>query len=104
VKVFTITTKDATSGPWRETLTGRNAEVQFQDGRIFRVAVVQDRPVRIPYKPRGQNRGWTWIGYVWDGDGRRIVAESVGGSIGVRGLLKLAGLIPADHATEGGNR
>lgn len=49
--------------------------------------------VRIPYKPRGQNRGWTWYGWVGDAAGKRIAGDKVAGSLGVRGLLKMAGLI-----------
>lgn len=31
----------------------------------FRVTVVRGKPVIIPYKPRGQNRGWHWYGSVY---------------------------------------
>lgn len=93
MKAYTITTKDPTDGPWRLTVQGKHAEAQLADGRVVRVSVVRDRRVRIPYKPRGKNWGWTYVGYVWDGDGKRLLCESVGGSIGVRGLLKLAGLL-----------
>lgn len=93
MKAYTITTKDPTDGPWRLTIQGKHAEAQLADGRVVRVSVVRDRMVRIPYKPRGKNRGWTYVGYVWDGDGKRLLCESVAGSIGVRGLLKLAGLL-----------
>lgn len=95
MKGYTITTKDPTNGPWRESLNGfgRNAEARLTDGRLFRVAVVRDRLVRIPFKPRGKNRGWTYVGYVWDDNGKNLVCESVPGSIGVRGLLKRAGLL-----------
>jgi hypothetical protein len=63
------------------------------DGRVFRCFVTRGRAVRIAFKPRGFNRGYQWDGSVYDQDGRRIWAGAVTGTIGVRGLLRLAGVI-----------
>jgi hypothetical protein len=90
---YVIDTENPTTGPWRETFTGKNASVTFADGRKFYVGVSRDKPVRIPFKPRGHNRGWTYYGWVNDATGRRIMGDTVSGSIGVRGLLKAAGLV-----------
>jgi len=95
MKTYTIDTDHPTNGPWRETPWGnRYAEAVLPDGRRFHVSVEKDKPVRIPYKPRGFNRGWTYVGSVRDTDGRYVASDKVSGSIGVKGLLKMAGLLP----------
>jgi hypothetical protein len=86
--VFTSDRRDDGFGGW-----SRNVRIGDQE---FTCSVRRGRPVRIPYKPRGQNRGWKWNGavyrmgaaggFVWSGD--------VPGSIGCRGLLLEAGLLP----------
>lgn len=92
--LYTIDTVAPNDGPWRTNGSGnRYASVTFADGRRFFVGIERDRMVRIPYKPRGQNRGWTWYGWVGDAAGKRIAGDKVAGSLGVRGLLKMAGLI-----------
>jgi hypothetical protein len=99
VTPYVIDTDRPTNGPWREDAFGnRVASVTFADGRKFFVGVSKDKPVRIAYKPRGQNRGWRWYGWVHDAAGKRLMGETVPGSLGVRGLLKLAGLLPAPQA------
>lgn len=92
---YVIDTDKPTDGPWRVTTMGNKyASVTMRDGRKFNVGVEKDKMVRIPYKPRGQNRGWTYYGWVRDAVTAKVVADDkVGGSIGVRGLLKMAGLL-----------
>ena len=92
---YVIDTVGATEGPWRVTATGnRYASVTLADGRKFYVGVERNKRVRIPYKPRG-TYGWTYVGFVNDANARCVASDAVGGSIGVRGLLKMAGLLPA---------
>jgi hypothetical protein len=86
---------DTKDGPWRVTPFGNKyARVVMADGRLFHVGVEKDKRVRIPYKPRGANYGWTYYGFVKDGSGKVVASDRVAGSIGVRGLLKMAGLVP----------
>lgn len=82
------------TGPRREDVAGWSRTVRV-GGQDYTVSVRRGRPVRIPYKPRGQNRGWQWSGsvyrtgfspgHVWSG--------RVPGSLGCRGLLIEAGVI-----------
>lgn len=62
----------------------------------YAVSVSRDKPARIAFKPRGQNRGWTWVGRVFRiGDNAgQIWSGDVAGSIGARGLLIRAGVVP----------
>jgi hypothetical protein len=93
VKGYTITTERPTHGPWHETLSGdRFATARLDDGRVFHVCIQRNRRVRIPYKPRG-TFGWTYTGTVRDAAGKVLVADRVAGSLGVRGLLRLAYLL-----------
>jgi hypothetical protein len=77
-------------GPKTETFTGwaRTATI---DGVAYRVSVARGKPVRIPYKPRGQNRGFKWNGTVY-ANGKCLFYGDVPGSIGARGLLARAGV------------
>jgi hypothetical protein len=104
LKPYIIDTDKPTEGPWRVTSFGnRYASVTMEDGRKFFVGVEKDKPVRIPFKPRGQNRGWRYYGFVRESvTGTLFLSASVGGSIGVRGLLRAAGLITSrlDKSTE----
>ena len=94
MKSYLIDTHKPTNGPWRETPFGdRYASVTFADGRKFHVGIERTKRVRIPYKPRGQNIGWRYAGWVRDANGKTLAADRVGGSLGVRGLLKMAGLL-----------
>jgi hypothetical protein len=61
-------------------------------GVEYYVSVRRGKSVRIPYKPRGQNRGWHWHGSVYS-NGRCLWSDRVPGSIGVRGLLIDAGVV-----------
>lgn len=83
-KITFTTDKIETLGGWY-----RNCRVNGVD---YQVSVKRGKSVRIPYKPRGQNRGWHWYGSVYS-NGRRLWADRVSGSIGVRGLLIEAGVI-----------
>ena len=56
------------------------------NGVEYHVSVRRGKSVRIPYKPRGQNRGWQWHGTVYS-NGKCLWSGRVPGSIGVRGLL-----------------
>lgn len=62
------------------------------DGIEYRVGVEQGKAVRIAYKPRGQNIGHQYHGWVMR-DGRNLYSGQVSGSIGARGLLKRAGVV-----------
>lgn len=94
-KLYTIDTQNPTEGPWRVTGFGnRYANVTMANGMKLWVGVEHDKRVRIPYKPRGKNMGWTYHGFVRDEHAKTLWSGTVGGSIGVRGLLRYAGLIP----------
>ena len=91
---YTIMTDRPTNGPWRETSFGdKYARVMMLDGRTFHLGVEKAKRVRIPFKPRGSNYGWRYYGFVRDANGKTVAGDTVNGSIGVRGLLKLAGLL-----------
>lgn len=93
MKPYTIDTDRPTDGPWRVTPFGnRYASVTMADGRKYHVGIERNKRVRIPYKPRG-TYGWTYVGFVRDLNAKTIMSTTVGGTIGVRGLLKLAGLL-----------
>lgn len=64
----------------------RNCRV---NGVEYAVSVRRGKSVRIPYKPRGKNRGWKWNGTVYS-KGDCLWSDDVPGSIGVRGLLDRA--------------
>lgn len=57
------------------------------------VGVERGKRVRIAYKPRGQNIGWKWRGFVRDAKGREIWSGLVPKTLGARGLLADAGVI-----------
>jgi hypothetical protein len=63
------------------------------NGAVYFVGVRGVKQVRIPYKPRGENRGWVHEGFVNDANGRCLFSEKVPGSLGARGLLLDAGII-----------
>lgn len=75
--------------------------VQLADGRVFHLSVRRGKRVRIPYKKRGQNVGYHWIGSVHTmPEGRVLFEGRVAKTAGVRALLSYAGveeitLIPA---------
>ena len=61
------------------------------NGTEYVTSVKRGKSVRIPYKPRGKNRGYEWIGTVYS-NCKCIWTDKVPGSIGVRGLLIEAGV------------
>jgi hypothetical protein len=77
-------------GPKTESMSGWSRKCRV-NGVDYHVSVRRGRSVRIAYKPRGQNRGWHWHGTVY-ADGRQLWADRVTKSIGVRGLLRCAGV------------
>jgi hypothetical protein len=97
---YVIDTDRPTDGPWRVSPSGaKYARVTMADGRVFHVGIEPVKRVRIRYKPRG-TYGWRYYGFVRDANGKEIAGDTVGGSLGVRGLLKMAGLIPAPTGSE----
>lgn len=66
-------------------------------GIDYQVSVRQGKKVRIPYKPRG-TFGFQWNGSVYSG-GRCLWSGAVSGTIGARGLLIEAGVIPKGAQT-----
>lgn len=77
-----------------ETISGRYATVEL-DGKRFFCAVERGKMVRIPYKPRGSNRGHKWNGYVRDATGKTVWSGYVSKGAGVPSLLRYAGLTEA---------
>ena len=57
--------------------------------------VERGRKVRIAFKPSGQNVGWRYHGFVRDARGREVWSDNVCGTLGARGLLRRAGLLPS---------
>lgn len=86
---FTTEKREDGFGGW-----ARNCRLLGDDGLTYEycVSVRRGKSVRIPYKPRGKNRGWKWNGSVYE-NGRCIWSGNVPGSIGVRGVLCYAGVI-----------
>lgn len=80
---FTTERTENPFGGWARNV--RVGDVEYQ------VSVRRGKSVRIPYKPRGQNRGWHWHGSVYAG-GKCLWSGRVPGSIGCRGLLEEAGV------------
>ena len=88
---------DLISGAWQRYVT-------LEDGRIFNVAIQRGKGVRIPYKPRGQNRGFEWWAYCSEckqaeGDRyptgfNRYEVIQVTKSTGVKAILKWHGILP----------
>jgi len=72
---------------------GWGRTVAVHGSGVYRVVVERGKPVRIPYKPRGANRGFKWSGAVYTEAGRCIWHGEVSGSIGARGLLSAAGVL-----------
>lgn len=62
------------------------------DGVLYRVTHERGNPVRIPFKPRSQNRGYHWHGSVYC-EGKRLWCEQVNKSTGVQWMLEQAGVI-----------
>jgi len=75
----------------RESMGGWSRNVRVGD-QEYACSVRRGKSVRIPYKPRGQNRGWQWHGTMCR-EGRCLWSDRVPGTIGCRGLLIEAGII-----------
>lgn len=89
-KPYVIDTDHPTKGPWRVTGGNRYASVTMADGRKLHISVVRGQRAR-----HFSGMGWRWHGYVRDTDGKLLLkGVHVTGSVGVRGVLKLAGLLP----------
>lgn len=82
------------TGERRDDMSGwsRTVRVGTQE---YQVSVRRGKSVRIPYKPRGKNRGWHWHGSVYRirENAGLVWTDRVPGSIGCRGLLLDAGII-----------
>jgi hypothetical protein len=62
--------------------------VQLSDGRVFYVSLTRGKRVRIPFKKRGQNVGYQWIGSVRSmPDGKELYRGQVPKNVSVRALL-----------------
>lgn len=82
-----------TLGKKRIDIMGWARSVTLEDGRAYRIYVKRGKRVRIPYKPRGQNIGYHWWADVYEQGGRSVAYLQVSKSLGVRGILREAGLI-----------
>lgn len=83
--------RDTGFGKWSRTVT---IDRETDGVENLKVSVIHQRGkyVRIPYKPRGQNRGYQWWGSVYE-NGRCLWHGRVQKSHGARGILKKAELI-----------
>jgi hypothetical protein len=61
-------------------------------GVEYQVSIERGKAIRIPYKPRGENKGFHWHGTVYS-NGQIIWHDRVSKSVGVRGLLAYAGIL-----------
>jgi len=91
-------------GQRRPSTWGGWSQMVCVGDRLYMVSMRTGKRIRIPYKPRGPGAyGHQWIGRVHSiDDGKRIEWEDiVGGSIGVRGLLRYADILTdtGDNAT-----
>lgn len=59
----------------------------------YLVGVERGKMVRIAFKPKGQNRGFHWWGFVRTAKGKEIWGGRVPKTLGCRGLLIDAGII-----------
>lgn len=75
-----------------EGIAGRYATALVNGVRYF-TGVERGKRVRIAYKPRGENIGYHWRGFVNDKDGRCVWSGRVDKSCGVRTLLRFAGVV-----------
>src|SRR5262245_305446 len=84
---FTSDTRDDRFGGWSRTV--RVGEQEYS------CSVRRGKSVRIPFKPRGKNRGWQYHGTVYriGTSAGQVWTGRVPGSIGCRGLLTEAGIL-----------
>ena len=81
---FTSERLDRFGGGWSRRVRVGDAE--------YSVIMRRGKSVRIPFKRRGQNRGWQWHGEVYQ-NGRVVWSGRVPGSLGCNGILEEAGII-----------
>lgn len=86
-------------GPKSENMFGGWSRKATLNGIEYTVSMRRGKMVRIPYKPRGKNKGWQWHGAVWKANGC-VWSDKVTKSTGVRGMLAAAGLLgePTDES------
>jgi hypothetical protein len=70
------------------------------DGVVYIVGVERGKSVRIAFKPKGQNKGFQWWGFVRDAAGKHLWEGDVPKTFGVRGLLTAARIV--DHRCKPG--
>lgn len=80
-------------GPKQDKTFGWARTATLEDGRQFRVFVSRGKRVRIPYKPCGENIGYHWHADVYEVGKRHLDYFQIPKSLGVRGILKRAGVI-----------
>lgn len=94
---------DPQLGPKRAYLLGGWVRTATVAGTSYLVGVERGKPVRIAFKPKGQNLGYTWWGFVRTPEGKRIWEGEVGKSLGARGLLLAAGIALPHQCKPGRN-
>lgn len=84
----------AFTGPRVDSFSGWSRTVKVRD-QEYAVSIRRGKSIRIPYKPRGKNRGWQWWGSVYRiaNNHGKVWEDRVPGSLGCRGLLVEAGVI-----------
>lgn len=64
-------------------------------GKVYHAGVERGKRVKIAFKPRGENWGWKWVGFVRDDKGGSLDSPGyVSKGTGLAYLLEYAGLIP----------
>ena len=89
--------------PKNENFRGWSRIATLSDERQFYVSVTRGKRVRIPYKPRGQNIGFHWHATVTERNGKVRDAFRVPKSLGVRGILRHAGVIDNEDDNNANN-
>jgi len=85
--IFTGPKRDNPFGGWSRTVKVGEQE--------YSVSMKRGKSVRIPYKPRGENKGYHWYGSVYriSSNSGHVWTDRVPGSLGVKGLLIEAGIV-----------
>jgi len=89
------------TGPRRDNGFGWSRTVKVGE-QEYAVSIKRGKSVRIPYKPRGKNKGWWWYGSVYriGTNHGHVWTDRVPGSLGCRGLLIEAGVLAATAPEE----
>lgn len=66
----------------------------IHNGTTYVVGMERKRKARLIFRPKGQNWGWSWRGFVRTPGGRELWGGMVNSSLGVRGLLVVAEILP----------